>query len=224
MMPARTIVLGDIHGCATALRTILTALDPQLDDLIVTLGDYVDRGTNSRDVLDQLVALVERCRLIPLLGNHEIMLLDSFENPDTYDFWQHCGGDMTLASYDWNLENIPTDHLVFLRHLHPFFETPSHLFVHANYHPELPLAETPEMLLYWEHINQMPIPHRSGKTVIVGHTPQPSGQILNLDFLLCVDTYCFGGGWLTALDVDRGETWQANELGELRTGRIEVRR
>ena len=106
----------------------------------------------------------------------------------------------------------------------PVLQLLSHLFVHANYHPDLPLAETPEMLLYWEHINRMPGPHRSGKTVIVGHTPQPSGQILNLDFLLCIDTYCFGGGWLTALDVFTGETWQANELGELRTGRIDVRK
>jgi serine/threonine protein phosphatase 1 len=62
----------------------------------------------------------------------------------------------------------------------------------------------------------MPGPHRSGKTVIAGHSSQKTGEILDKGHLICIDTYCFGGGWLTALDVDSREAWQANRYGELR--------
>ena len=55
-----------------------------------------------------------------------------------------------------------------------------------------------------------------GKTAIVGHTPQGTGEILDLGYLICIDTYCVGGGWLTALDVESGRVWQANREGRLR--------
>src|SRR4029453_4765190 len=74
-MPGRTIAIGDIHGCAAALGALVAAIEPTADDTLVALGDYVDRGPNSRGVLDELLALAKRCRLVPLLGNHEIMLL-----------------------------------------------------------------------------------------------------------------------------------------------------
>ncbi len=61
-----------------------------------------------------------------------------------------------------------------------------------------------------------PGPHCSGKRVYVGHTPQPSGEILNLGHIVCVDTYCFGGGWLTALDIDSHQILQASKHGHLR--------
>jgi serine/threonine protein phosphatase 1 len=61
-----------------------------------------------------------------------------------------------------------------------------------------------------------PGPHESGKTVIVGHTSQKSGEILDLGHLVCIDTYCHGGSWLTALEVTTGQVWQANRNGELR--------
>jgi serine/threonine protein phosphatase 1 len=62
----------------------------------------------------------------------------------------------------------------------------------------------------------MPPPHYSGKKAIVGHTPQVSGEILDVDYLACIDTCCYGGGWLTAIDVDSGRQWQANQDGQLR--------
>lgn len=216
-MTARTIAIGDIHGCARALDVLLAALDPQPADTLITLGDYVDRGPNSRAVLDQLVALIDRCVLIPLRGNHEILLLDSLIDAAAFKFWLECGGVATLDSYGGDLKNIPPEHLVFLQGLRPFYETETHMYLHANYDADLPLAETPDMLLYWEHVcTRMPRPHRSGKTAIVGHTPQASGNILDLGFLKCIDTYCFGGGWLTALDVGSGKIWQTNEDSELR--------
>ena len=79
-MTARTIAIGDIHGCAEALRTIVGAIAPQSNDTIVVLGDCVDRGPQSADAINQLLALCERCRLVPLLGNHEEMMLAARES------------------------------------------------------------------------------------------------------------------------------------------------
>jgi serine/threonine protein phosphatase 1 len=215
-MTKRTIAIGDIHGCSIALRTLLAAINPQPDDTIVTLGDYVDRGPDSRGVLDQMIELVDRCELIPLLGNHEVMLLQSLEKRDVFEFWQVCGGATTLASYGGSLDQLPFEHLVFLRGLRLFHETEKFIFVHANYNADLPIEQTPEDLLLWEHVNSSPPGrHCSGKTVIVGHTPQGDGCILDLGHLLCIDTYCFGGGCLSALDVDTREVWQADQEGQL---------
>jgi serine/threonine protein phosphatase 1 len=216
-MTARIIAVGDIHGCSRACEALIAAIAPQPDDILVLLGDYVDRGPDSRGVLDQLVALVDSCMLVPLLGNHEILMLDAILDEEVHEFWKRCGGEETLASYGGSLDNVPAEHLVFLRGLRPFFETDSHLFVHANYDERLPLSQTPPSILFWEHIaSRMPRPHRSGKTVIVGHTPQANGRILDLGYVVCLDTYCFGGGWLTALDVQNRRIWQANQDGELR--------
>ncbi len=71
----------------------------------------------------------------------------------------------------------------------------------------------------WRSLREtIPGPHRSGKTVIVGHTAQKDGEILDLGHIKCIDTYCYGGGWLTALDVVTSEVWQASMSGELRRG------
>jgi serine/threonine protein phosphatase 1 len=96
-------------------------------------------------------------------------------------------------------------------------ETDTHIFVHANYYPDLPMADQPVGMLRWETLRDMtPGRHVSGKTAIVGHTSQKGGEILDLGHLICIDTYCYGGGWLTALDVNTEEVWQANQSGEVR--------
>ena len=83
-----------------------------------------------------------------------------------------------------------------------FYETPQHIFLHANYVPDLPLDEQPDAVLLWTHLtHRVPGPHFSGKTVVVGHTPQGSGEILDRGHLICIDTGCFAGGWLTGLEV-----------------------
>ena len=216
-MPQRTIAIGDIHGCARALAALIDVINPTGDDVIVPLGDYVDRGPESRSVVDLLIELVDRCRLIPLLGNHEVMLLDALESPDVREAWYRVGGRATVESYGGTLDEIPSDHLVFLRGLNRYYETNSHLFVHANYDASLSLDQQPDRLLLWEHVvHTLPGRHHSGKTAVVGHTPQGTGEILDLDYLVCIDTYCVGGGWLTALDVESGRLWQANRDGELR--------
>jgi serine/threonine protein phosphatase 1 len=217
-MPARTIAIGDIHGCAAALAAVAAAIKPASRDTLVFLGDYVDRGLDSRGVIEQVLGLANQCRVVPLLGNHEIMLLDALENGAEGAGWLQYGGAETLASYDWAIENIPPRHLDFLKNLRRYHETHTHFFVHANYIADIPLAEQPDYVLFWEHLfASLPGRHENGKTAIVGHTAQRSGEIKDLGHVVCVDTYCHGSGWLTALDVDTGKVWQADKQGRMRT-------
>jgi serine/threonine protein phosphatase 1 len=79
------------------------------------------------------------------------------------------------------------------------------------------MDEQPWEVLRWESLRDItPGPHISGKRTIVGHTSQKGGEVLNLGYLVCIDTYCYGGGWLTALDVDTNEYWQVDRRGEPR--------
>jgi serine/threonine protein phosphatase 1 len=215
-MRARTIAIGDIHGCTEALAAVLAAIKPAEKDTLVFLGDYVDRGPDSRGVIEQVLALEKQCRVVPLLGNHEIMFLEALDLGARGD-WLNYGGRETLASYHWDTGKIPEAHLDFLRTLLRYYETATHFFVHANYIADLPLTEQPDHALFWEHLFSLfPAPHESGKTAIVGHTAQRSGEIEDLGHVICIDTYCHGGGWLTALDVDTGELWQADREGRMR--------
>ena len=102
-----------------------------------------------------------------------------------------------------------------------YYETASHLFVHAGFVPELAMPEQPGLALRWRVTDAAAaVPHRSGKLAVVGHTPQPSGEVLDLGFLVCIDTNCARGGWLTALDVGTGRVWQADRAGRLRADRV----
>src|SRR5690348_111666 len=97
---SRTLVIGDIHGHLTALEAILRAVGLAKGDTLVALGDYIDRGPDSRGVLDRMVALESECQLIPLLGNHEEMMLASRIRGRTGNAeWLSNGGDKTLESY-----------------------------------------------------------------------------------------------------------------------------
>jgi serine/threonine protein phosphatase 1 len=216
----RTIAIGDIHGCSAALDALIHAIRPRPEDMIVTLGDYINRWPDSRGVLDRRIDRSRRCRLVPILGNHDQMLLEarSGAHPRT---WIGMGGLATLDSYGpgRDLSLIPEAHFEFLGRCRDYFETDTHIFVHANYFPDIPMGEQEVGMLRWESLREMtPGSHESGKTVIVGHTSQKTGEILDLGHLVCIDTYCHGGGWLTALEVGTGQVWQANQRGGLRSG------
>jgi len=215
-MAGRTIAIGDIHGCAAALDTLLREITPASSDTIVTLGDYIDRGPDSRDVLEQLLSLSNECELIPLLGNHEVMLLIAREHHEELDFWLSCGGRETLESYGGALDTIPPSHLEFLEQCVASYETSTHLFLHANYAATLPLEDQTEHTMFWKHLTtEMPKPHMSGRIAVVGHTPQVNGEILDVGHLVCIDTFCYGNGRLTALDVDTRRLWQVDRDGKL---------
>jgi serine/threonine protein phosphatase 1 len=212
---SRTVAIGDIHGCSVALAALINLIDPQPDDTIITLGDYVDRGLDSRGVLDQLIALQSRCNLVPILGNHDEMMLNARNGKDDFNFWKNCGGITALDSYgsSGRLDLIPAVHFRFLQQCVPFFETDTHFFIHANYRRDLHLEEMDEHALRWLSLRDfVPSPHCSGKVAVMGHTPQP--DILDLGHLICLDTGCCNGGWLTAFDVKSRQCWRVDERGE----------
>lgn len=218
-MPGRTIAVGDIHGCSVALDALLDAIKPRFGDVIVTLGDYINRGPDSRGVIERLIHLDRHCRLVPILGNHDQMLLDVRSGKYPIFWLLDIGGTTTLDSYGprRDLSLIPDEHFEFLERCQDFQETETHIFVHANYYPDLPMSEQDAGILRWESLREMtPGPHESGKMVIAGHTSQKSGEILDLGHLKCIDTFCYGGGWLTALDVRTEEVWQVDREGEMR--------
>jgi serine/threonine protein phosphatase 1 len=217
-MRSRTIAIGDIHGCSVALAQLIEAIQPEPSDVVVPIGDFIDRGPDSRGVLDQLILLRARCAVVPLLGNHEEMLLDARTSTYVLEGWIECGGAATLDSYPLDtLEDLPLDHLNFLLSCQQFHETDTHFFVHANYLEPVPLAEQPGMMLRWESLaTRLPGPHVSGKVAVLGHTAQRNGEVLNLGHLVCIDTYCYGGGFLTAFDVTNGQVWQVDRAGKLR--------
>ncbi len=218
-MPSRVIAIGDVHGCAAALRALVEIIRPQRDDILIPLGDCVDRGLESRQVIDELLALRDKCRLVPLLGNHEEMMLNFLDGRPQPDDWLECGGAATLASYEASRDPsaIPPEHVAFIRTWGDCFETDSHFFVHGSYEPTRPLTEQRWQTLRWQSLRvSVPEPHVSGKTAVVGHTSLKDGQILDLGHLVCIDTYCWGGRWLTALDTTTGDAWQADRAGRLR--------
>ena len=226
-MPGRVIAIGDIHGCLVALQSLVELIDPQPADTIVALGDYVDRGPNSRGVIDYLIELRKRCRVVPLFGNHEEMMYEVvIDDKPPYDWLRHGGVD-TLDSYGFvgDLRVIPEDHRDFLKGLVDYYQTETHFFVHANYDPQLELDEQPPELLRWIKLTDvMPTPHRNGLRAVVGHTHHREGEILELPHLICLDTYCYGGFWLTAMDVESGQIWQVNSEGSLRQPESSVER
>jgi serine/threonine protein phosphatase 1 len=232
----RLLAIGDIHGCLRAFNTLLDAVAPTPDDQIITLGDYVDRGADSRGVLDRLLALQNAGRLVALLGNHDVMMLGARHMADP--FWLACGGDATLLSYGVTdeqieqaldgagslpdlLRGVPKRHWRFLEDdCVPWFESEKHFFVHANACADVALDDQPDYMLYWEKLIE-PCVHLSGKIMICGHTKQRSGRPLDLGTTICIDTGAYEDGWLTCLEVNTGRIWQANELGKARTGWLE---
>lgn len=213
---SRTIAIGDIHGCSTALEELINLVDPQTDDSIITLGDYVDRGIDSKGVLDQLIKLKDRCNFVAILGNHDQMMLHARDGRSDFQFWLNCGGDAALDSYgsSGKLNLIPRNHIRFLESCQSYFETDTHIFLHANYKPDVPIPQQDDHTIRWLSLRDFvpPKQHCSGKIVVIGHTPQL--DILNLGHLICLDTGCCSGGWLTALDVNSRQVWQVDERGQ----------
>ena len=214
----RVLAVGDIHGCATALDALLEVVGVQLGDTWVTLGDYVDRGPDSRGVIERLIALDARddVSLVPILGNHEQMMREARDDPRSD--WPEGYGKHTLASYG-GLAAVPDAHWAFLDRCVDSYETERCAFVHANAYPDCALADTPIYMLRWEFLDpDRATPLQSSKTLVCGHTRQTSGRPLDLGHTVCIDTNACGGGWLTCLEPDSGRIWQANQRGETRTG------
>jgi serine/threonine protein phosphatase 1 len=111
----RLLAIGDIHGCFTALTALEKFVPFATDDMLVTIGDYVNRGPNSRAVLDWLIAREAAGKLIALRGNHEIMMLRARETEEDFRTFLEVGGLATLASYSPaadadELSVVPVEH------------------------------------------------------------------------------------------------------------------
>ena len=207
----RLIAIGDIHGYASSLEVLINKIDPGPHDKIIVLGDFVDRGPDSARTIDLLINLSRYCKLIPILGNHEELLLSNLFEPEHLDIeWLGFGGDATLASYGRSLDDVPGEHIEFLQDCVDYYETDDFFFAHASYLPEVPLADQPWDRLRWQSIREkVPSQHISGKRAIVGHTAQHDGRLLVLPHLICMDTYRYGGGPLSAMDLRSSKVWHA---------------
>ena len=95
----RLIAIGDVHGCFHALDAVLKSIEPTADDRIVFLGDMVDNGKETRDVLERIIALKKECNVVLIQGNHEEMMLKARESQDALNNWKACGGIQALRSY-----------------------------------------------------------------------------------------------------------------------------
>ncbi|HEX3999854.1 MAG TPA: metallophosphoesterase [Pirellulales bacterium] len=219
------LAVGDIHGCFAALETLAAAVPFSDDDLLVTVGDYIDRGPDSRSVVDWLIDRWRGERLIPLRGNHELVLERARGSKELETSWLTFGGDATLASYaargtTGRMDDIPAEHWDFFEHAcRDYYEIDTHFFVHANADPQLPLDKQSEQMLFWEKFNNPP-PHVSGKIMVCGHTAQKSGMPNNIGHAVCIDTWVYGDGWLTCLEPATGRFWQANQRRQWRPGRL----
>ncbi|HYL81718.1 MAG TPA: metallophosphoesterase family protein [Candidatus Acidoferrum sp.] len=200
-----TYVIGDIHGCLQSLERLLHKIKPRPEDRVIFIGDYIDRGPHSREVVDLLLQLPYPS--IFLLGNHEKMLLDYLAGGDSSMYLLN-GGLATIDSYGGDPGNIPQAHLGFFHSLQPMYETPDHLFVHAGIRPLVPLDKQELKDLVWIRQEFYQFVGRFPKPVIFGHTPMR--HVLLADDRIGIDTGCVYGGKLTCLKLPEREIIQVS--------------
>lgn len=204
----RLIAIGDIHGCYYTLRSLLDKIQYDYkSDHIVFIGDYIDRGAHSYEVvqfISQLQRHAPRENVKCLMGNHEKMMIDSVENNNSY-LWLYNGGLQTIYSYQNNGCEIER-HLFWMKRLPVYIQVDKYIFCHAGLqYPRLEDNEPKDMLWSREWIERNdPIPRE--KTVIFGHTPLEIGKQIMQTGDIGIDTGCVFGGYLCAF-IDDGEEY-----------------
>ena len=215
-MTARVLAIGDVHGCNAALETLIRRVGVTPADTVVFLGDLIDRGPDSRGVLERVIRLSAEANVISIRGNHEDMLLQSLERGSPRMFWIGAGASATLNSYGGEMEMIPRSHIEFVQSMHRYWQNETHIFVHANVDADVALEDQLDVWLRWQALTGEEIRHCSGKTVICGHTALADGYPAYADGFICIDTKAYAGQWLTCLDTTNELVWQANEQGHFR--------
>ena len=212
-MNKRLIAIGDIHGCFDSFQKLVEkeiVLNP--DDKLILLGDYIDRGNQSRKVVDYIIELqIKGFDIIPLLGNHESMLLDTI---DDYRFsvnWFLNGGEITLESFGIrSLKELDKQYIDFFRSLQLYFSVDQFLFVHAGFNDEIenPFGDKSQMI--WARREEYTNPVLKDRIIIHGHTPIPvslckqliqeNSRVINID-TGCVYSHKEGYGQLSAVEL-----------------------
>lgn len=213
MSEQQIIAIGDIHGCFQSMEGLLEKLSSYKNRQFIFVGDYIDRGPASKEVVSRLLKFQQEVDCIFLRGNHEQMLLDAVQN-DEKSLWMMNGGRTTLASYDMNnrITDFPENHWQFYKDTKMFYETDNYFFVHAGLSPAKTIAqslkdEAERQEFLWErsHLNAFETPWE--KTVVFGHTPRP--RPLKKERMIGIDTGCvydkMGYGKLTAVKLPEEE-------------------
>lgn len=217
---AKVFAIGDIHGCDIELEELLHKLPLETDSTIIFLGDYVDRGPNSKAIIDTIIGLKKKYNTIALMGNHESMFLEFIKDPSSVlaGFFVLNGGSATLASYVTvdNQYEIPEHHIDFLNNLQLYHETETHLFVHAGL-PNVAIKNIDPK----KHFNDLlwirrPF-HESqfnwNKKIVHGHTPQQ--EVFLSDRRINLDTGCVFNGHLSAIEVHSETVYQVKTRREI---------
>jgi serine/threonine protein phosphatase 1 len=217
----RLYAVGDIHGCAEELEALLEFLITKEgvtgDDLIVFLGDYVDRGNDSKKVVQQLIEFQRlSTRTKFLLGNHEVLFLKFIAGMEEQEFEHYvsCGGLSTLTSYGLNYEmsteekvKIVAPHLKFFRTLELGLYVDNFLFVHAGIRPTSPLFQQRLDDVLWIREDFLGSPTILGCTVVFGHTPFRE-IYYDVPYRIGVDTGLVYGGKLSCLELLSGRYFE----------------
>ncbi|MBM4284891.1 MAG: serine/threonine protein phosphatase [Deltaproteobacteria bacterium] len=198
--------VGDIHGCRGHLERLLDVVQPDLSrDRLVFMGDYIDRGPDSRGVVDYILGLQKINppeHIICLKGNHEAMLLDYLADREM-ELFLFNGGLSTIREYGGRRGDpgsaleLPPDHLAFFRGLRNYYEPPDYIFVHGGLRPGVPLAEQAEEDLFWIRGEFIASFEDFGRRVIFGHTP--FRRPLVMPNKIGIDTGAVYGNLLTCL-------------------------
>jgi len=200
MSGQRIFAVGDIHGCYAKFNQMMGRLDwsPQNGDLLLFLGDYIDRGPQSFEVVESLIELKDKwpAQVITLLGNHEQMFLDFVGGLAIPDLFAN-GLAATVRDYCRPDHELSAAHLTFMRGLLHYYESDDYIFVHAGLAPGVSLAEQSLQDLLWIREPFLNSDYDFGKTVVFGHTPfkkphQAPGR-------LGLDTGAVFGGPLSAV-------------------------
>jgi serine/threonine protein phosphatase 1 len=206
---SRTYALSDIHGCLNKLVGLVARCRSDSRDnaaRFVFLGDYIDRGPDSRGVIEYLIDLQRRepADVVCLCGNHEDLALAAIDDPDEIDQWVVAnGGDKTLRSYGVTMPpELPATHVAWMRALPTHHDDGRRFFVHAGVDPSRPLDRQDRHDLLWMREPFLSDPHDYGRFIVHGHTPQRSGQPDLRTNRVNIDTAAVAGGPLTAAIFD----------------------
>ncbi|MCK1344455.1 MULTISPECIES: metallophosphoesterase family protein [unclassified Bradyrhizobium] len=205
---SKTYAIGDIHGCLDQLERLVELCERDAGEgrsKLVFLGDYIDRGPDSRGVIEFLMDLQRwsHDEIICLRGNHEDLLLAALEGEDAESVWHENGAATTLASYKASTSNdIPFKHIEWIRSLSLFHDDGMRFFVHAGVHPDWPLDQQRRRDLLWIREPFLSSNKTFGRLIVHGHTPIPSGNPHQRTNRLNIDTGAVYGRALTSAIFD----------------------